>query len=96
MELQQKTQVKLSDCSLSYVDSRAWKRFGLLALATDLTFERDIASILVIGELVFEFFDRRARSQIPGNEIALSADSPVEARNLIVDFNKVSFYNKNK
>jgi maleate isomerase len=46
MDLQQKTQVKLSDCSLNYVDSHAWKRFGLLALATDLTFERDIVRLI--------------------------------------------------
>jgi maleate isomerase len=46
MDVQQKTQVKLSDCPLSYVNSGAWKRFGLLALATDLTFERDIVRLI--------------------------------------------------
>jgi maleate isomerase len=46
MNPQQKALVKLSDCPLSYVDPRAWKRFGLLALATDLTLERDIARLI--------------------------------------------------
>lgn len=46
MELRKTIEVKLSDCALEYVASDAWKRFGLIALATDLTFERDIARLV--------------------------------------------------
>ena len=46
MKPQQATQIKLSDCQLNYVDEGAWKRFGLLALATDLTFERDLIQLI--------------------------------------------------
>jgi len=39
-------QVKLSDTVLHFEDARAWKRLGLIALATDLTSERDFARLL--------------------------------------------------
>ena len=46
MSLPKKTQVTLSNCPQSFVAPDAWKRFGLLALATDLTIERDIARLI--------------------------------------------------
>jgi len=38
--------VKLSDTTLQFEGPRAWKRLGLIALATDLTSERDFARLL--------------------------------------------------
>ena len=39
-------QVKLANTALHFEDPRAWKRLGLIALATDLTSERDFARLL--------------------------------------------------
>ena len=39
-------QVKLTNTALHFEDPRAWKRLGLIALATDLTSERDFARLL--------------------------------------------------
>jgi maleate isomerase len=38
--------VKLSETSVKFEGPRAWKRLGLIALATDLTSERDFARLL--------------------------------------------------
>ena len=38
--------VKLTDTTLHFEGPRAWKRLGLIALATDLTSERDFARLL--------------------------------------------------
>lgn len=38
--------VNLSDTTLNFEGPRAWKRLGLIALATDLTSERDFANLL--------------------------------------------------
>lgn len=51
MQRQQSVQVRQSDCPLSYIDPNAWKCFGLIALATDLTFERDIARLIPQDEV---------------------------------------------
>jgi maleate isomerase len=46
MELEQTSQLRLADRPLRFESAAAWKRLGLIALATDLTSERDFAQLM--------------------------------------------------
>ena len=46
MQNEKQSLVNLADTILNFEGPRAWKRLGLIALATDLTSERDFANLL--------------------------------------------------
>ena len=46
MPLEPRSQINLINHPLSYEDPHSWKRLGLIALATDLTSERDFARLM--------------------------------------------------
>lgn len=51
MQNEKQSPVKLAENNPHFEDPRAWKRLGLIALATDLTSERDFARLLPLQQV---------------------------------------------